>query len=125
MTTPTNAFLRSVHPPGPVSVRGQAAVGDPAWTGRAPGYLKRDRRTASTKGQQVDVRLDVLVIRRVAAVRVLPVAGSAWEGYTVVIEDRRTGTPLLRRFRVAAMENRAAGSIADSFRIELADEQAA
>lgn len=123
MSTATNAVLLSVHPPGAVDAYGEATPAAAAWEGRAPGYLKRGQRAASSRGQAVDVRSDVLTVRRAAAVPVLPVAGGSWEGWTVVVEDRRTPDAAASRFRVAAMENRAGGTIADSFRLELADEE--
>lgn len=125
MSTATNAVLRSVHPPGTVDGYGEATPAAAAWEGRAPGYLKRGQRAASSRGQAVDVLVDVLVVRRAAAVPVIPVAGASWEGWTVVIEDRRTPTVVTARFQVTAMENRAGGTIADSFRLELADEEPA
>lgn len=125
MSAPTNAVLLSVAPAGAVDGYGVAQAAPAVWEGRAPGYLKRGTRAASSRGQAVNVSVDVLVVLRSVAVPVLPQAGASWEGWTVTVEDRRTTEPVTRRFRVSGMENRAAGTIADSFRVELADEEPA
>ncbi len=120
-----NAVLTEIATPGPLAPNGDP--GDPVsvWTGRASGYLKRVRRSVLSGGAQVRVATDTFTILTSAGAPAAMVAGPDWEASTVVIEDRRASTPVVRRFTVAAMENRAAGTSVDSIRLELEGESTA
>lgn len=115
----TNAVLTKITGPGAPDAYGQPATGADLWVGRAAGYLKRIRRSAISGGQQIPVRVDTFTILTTVGAPALEAAGADWEATTVVIEDRRTMPPTARRFRVKAMEHRAAGLLVDSVRLEL------
>lgn len=124
----TNAVLTKITGPGVPDRSGDPGAGTVLWTGRAAGYLKRIHRTAlgpglqvagSASSQQVRVKVDVFTILNTTGAPILEAAGADWEATTVTIEDCRTRTPVTRVFRVVAMENRAAGLIVDSVRLEL------
>lgn len=118
----TNAVLTQIASPGPLDRHGDPGAPVVTWTGRAPGYLKRTRRSVLSGGAQVRVVVDTFTVLATAGAPASQVAGADWEASTVVIEDRRSSTPISRRFRVAAMENRAAGTRVDSVRLELEGE---
>lgn len=128
MSPLANAYLTKITAAGAPDRYGDPAAGSDLWTGRAAGYLKRVHRTALSPGlqiagtstsQQTMVKVDVFTILNTAGAPILEAAGPDWEATTVTIEDRRTATPVTRTFRVTAMENRAAGTIVDSVRLEL------
>jgi hypothetical protein len=121
----STAVLLEIAGPGALDDSGDPGAPVPVWTGRAAGYLKRERRSVVRDGNQVDVRQDIFLILRAAGAPVLESAGPDWTASTLVIEDRRTPTAVTRRFTVTAMENRAAGTAVDSIRVELDTETAA
>lgn len=118
----TNAVLTKISGAGKPDRYGEPGEGSELWIGRASGYLKRERRTVTSGGQQVNVRRDIFTILASAGAPVLEVAGPDWEASKVEIEDHRASDPVVRTFTVTAMENRAAGTIADSVRLELDQE---
>lgn len=118
----TNALLVEIAQPGPLDRNGDPGAPVAVWSGSAAGYLKRVRRSTVSGGQQVTVHLDVFTLLGSQGAPVLEQAGPDWEASTVVIEDQRGSTPVRRRFTVTEMENRAAGTIADSVRLELDNE---
>lgn len=122
MVGPTNAILREIANPGPVDRNGDPGTPVAVWSGLARGYLKRVRRTVVSGGQNVNVHRDIFTILALAGAPALEQAGPDWEASTVVIEDRRGSSPVTRRFTVTAMENRAAGTLVDSIRLELDSE---
>lgn len=131
--TATNAVLTKITGAGAPDRYGDPGAGQVLWSGRAAGYLKRVRRSVlsmrlsvegSGGGVQTDVRVDIFTILASASAPVVEVAGPDWEATTVEIEDQRTSPPVVRTFTVTAMENRAAGTIADSVRLELDQETA-
>lgn len=119
MLPTTNAYLTEITGAGGPDEYGDPGAGTSLWTGRAPGYLKRVRKTIVSGGQEVLVRRDLFIILAGAGAPVLEVAGPDWEATTVTIEDQRDPTPVTRIFSVVAMENRAAGTVVDSVRLEL------
>lgn len=125
MSVLANAVLTQITSAGSPDAYGDPTAGTVLWTGRAPGYLKRQRGTRlGANGQQVDARADTFTILNTAGAAILEAAGADWEATTVTIEDQRTSPPVTRTFTVRAMENRAAGTIVDSVRLELDHEQA-
>lgn len=124
MSVLANAVLTQIATPGPTGNSGDPGAPVPVWAGRAPGYLKRTRKTVLSGGVSVKVATDVFTILGSAGAPIIEVAGPDWEASSVVIEDQRTATPVSRRFTVNAMENRAAGTIVDSLRLELEGESA-
>lgn len=123
--TAANAELLKITGPAGVDRYGDnTGTGTTLWTGRAPGYLKRQRRTVVSGGIEVKVERDIFTLLHAAGVPASMVAGPDHEATTVQIEDRRTPTPATRTFTVVAMENRAGGSVADSVRLELDEETA-
>lgn len=124
MAPVTNAVLLAINGPGSPDRYGDPGGPSVLWTGRAPGYLKRTRRTVVSGGEQIDVRRDVFIILRTAGAPVSEVAGPDWEATTVTIEDLRDTAPVTRTFNVTQMENRAAGTSVDSVRLELDNEKA-
>lgn len=136
MSVVANAVLTEIKGPGTLTPNGDpASNGTVLWSGRANGYLKRQKKSAISghgqaqgsalaTGQHVTVNIDVFTILRSAGSPPLAIAGADWEACTVVIEDRRTSPAVTKRFRVNAAENRAAGTIADSVRLELEAESA-
>lgn len=124
-TQATNAVLRAINGPSTPDRYGDTGTGDPVWEGEARGYLKRSRRTVISGGAEMPVRRDVLTVLNTQGAPVLELAGADWEASTVTVEDQRTADPVTRVFRVVAMENRAAGTIADSVRLELGEEATA
>lgn len=106
------------------------ADGATVWQGRAPGYLKRTKRADQSSTQQIPIttagaqegagRTDTFVMLARDA-PVIEVAGTDWEASEVTIEDRRTGTPVTKTYRVIGTDHRAAGTIVDSLRLELED----
>lgn len=119
MTVTANAVLVEIAAPGPLDDSGDPTVPVAVWTGRAAGYLKRERRSVVRGGNQVDIRQDVFIILRTTGAPAVVSAGPNWTAHTLVIEDRRTTIPVTRRFTVTAMENRAAGTSVDSIYLEL------
>lgn len=120
----TNAVLTKIETPGPLTDEGDPGTPVAAWTGRAAGYLKRVARQEVSGGEQITVKEDVFILLRSTGAPIVETAGPDWEATTVVIEDRRTPTPVTRRFTVDGMENRAAGTPVDSIRLQLANERA-
>lgn len=137
MSVLANAVLLEIREPGAPLDNGDPNPegGSLLWSGRAAGYLKRVRRSQTVRGDvsgtgtgvslQIPVRLDIFTILDSAGAPVIATAGADWEASTVLIEDQRTATPVLRRFTVASMEHRQAGTIADSVRLELEAARAA
>lgn len=121
----TNATLVEIARPGPLSPNGDDGEPVTVWSGRAKGYLKRVRRSVISGGVNVAVKRDLFTLLQSAGAPVVEQAGADWEAYTVVIEDERTSLTERRRFTVRGMENRAAGTIVDSIRLELDAEIAA
>lgn len=122
--TGENALLLEVAGPGTPDEYGDVATGGAAtWTGRVPAHLIRERSRQVSGGAVVSVERDVLVVLGSHGAPVGAVPGDQAQATTVLVEDRRTQTPVTRRFRVIAAENRAAGTPADSLRLELADER--
>lgn len=119
MPVTANAALLEIARPGALDDSGDPGTPVAVWTGRAAGYLKRERISEVRDGVQADVRKDVFIILRATGAPALEAAGPDWEASTVVIEDQRTPTPVARRWSVVAMENRAAGTTVDSIRLEL------
>jgi hypothetical protein len=120
-----NAVLTQIAAPGDLARNGDPGTPVEVWAGRAAGYLKRTRKSVLSGGAQVRVVTDVFTILASSGAPVIEIAGADWEASTVVIEDQRTAVPVVRRFGVAAMENRAAGTIVDSVRLELEGESTA
>jgi hypothetical protein len=125
MSVLANALLLAITGPGAPDRNGDATTGEDLWTGRAGGYLKRARRSTVSGGQQLLVKTDTLTILDQAVAAAITASGATWEASTVLIEDRRSAVSVLRRFTVTAAEHRAAGTICDSVRLELAAETAA
>lgn len=119
-----NAVLTQIAAPGPLDTNGDPGTPVPVWTGRAPGYLKRVRRSVLANGVQVRINVDIFTILSSVGAPPLEVAGADWEAHTVVIDDMRTGTVVTRRFTVNGMENRVGGTIVDSLRLELVGDSA-
>jgi hypothetical protein len=118
-----NAVLVQIESAGEVDENGdQSDEGVVLWAGRAAGYLKRFDRTAVQGGQSVRLDTDLFYIRNVQGVPVVETPGAAWKGSLVTIEDLRTGSGSRSKFRVYAMEHRAAGLPVDSVRLELDSE---
>lgn len=115
----TNAVLTEIAAPGPADRNGDPGAPVPVWTGRAEGYLKRERRTVLSAGAMADVRRDIFWLLNNAGAPALAAAGPDWEASTVVIEDMRSGTPVPRRFTVSGFENRVTGTPVDNMRLEL------
>lgn len=133
MSALANATLVAIHAPGRIAPDGNTTVGPPIWQGHALGWLRRIRlQTTVTAGtpngraeQAVTAQRDELIVRTVGdAVAVAQViAGADWEASTVVIDDQRGPVSIRRRWTVVGVDQRAAGTIADSVRIELDDPQ--
>lgn len=119
MNVLTNSTLVEIAKPGTLAPNGDPSEPVTVWTGAAKGYLKRSRRQTVSKGESVVVRRDTFTIMSTAGAPAIEQAGGDWEAYTVVIDDERTSSTQRRRFTVRGMENRAAGTIADSIRLEL------
>lgn len=114
-----NATLTLVRAPGAPDEYGDPAEGVVVWMGSAPGYLKRKRGTRpSSAGTRVDDAVDVFWLLGADGGTIAEATGVT-EGHQVTIVDRRQATPVERTFRLTAVENRAAGTIADSQRWEL------
>lgn len=126
-----NAVLLAINPPGTVDAYGDVATaGTASWTGRVPACLTRSRKVAAamktergTGGEMTLIEADVLIIRRAHAAPVSELPGDQSRATTILVEDRRTDTPVTKRFRVVGVDNRAAGTIADGLRLTLADER--
>lgn len=120
-----NAVLTQINGPGTIDRAGDVeTAGTAIWTGRAGACLqRRDRRVVTPEGMTL-VEADVLIVPRSSGAPVSELAGDQARATTVVVEDRRTGTAVTRRFRVVGVENRAAGTMVDSVRLELDDERA-
>lgn len=119
-----NAALLELNGPGtPDSYADVPTKGPSLWSGRAPAYLKRERRRTVSGGEVILVERDVLTVRRETGAPPIEVPGDQQGATTVLVEDRRS-TPVTRRFRVISVDNRAAGTIADAIRLELTDERA-
>jgi hypothetical protein len=117
----TNALLLEVRAPGAIDRTGAVGVGTVLWTGRAGGYLKRQRAQTKRSGEEDKGRMDTFTILRSQA-PVLEQAGPNWKATTILVEDHRGQTPVQRHFTVQGMEDRAVGSIVDSVRLELSNE---
>jgi hypothetical protein len=126
MNVVANAVLTSIIGPGTtLEPNGDPSEGEEIWTGRAGGYIKREKRSRKVGDQYERGHIDVFTILTAAgAPNATVLAGADWEACSVVIEDQRTVPSVTRQFRVTAAENRAAGTIADSLRIELEAESA-
>jgi hypothetical protein len=114
-----NAVLTEIAAPGPLADNGDPGTPVAVWTGRAPGYLKRSSKSILSAETNVKVPVDTFTILDSAGAPIVAEPGPDWEASTVVIEDRRTGVAVARRFTVNAAEHRAAGTIVDSLRLEL------
>lgn len=120
MSVLANSTLTQIAAPGPADREGNPGAPVAVWSGRAPAYLKRARRSVVSGGQQVAARTDVLtVLDSAGAAGALAAAGADWEASIVTVEDQRAGTPVTRTFGVTAAEHRQAGTVADSVRLEL------
>lgn len=130
-----NCALLDVSAPPSVDGYGDAtAPGAVLWTGRVAGHLRRRRvlqrqTIRATSGALSDpgatlVEIDQLIVRPSAGgpAGVLVQPGDSERAQTVLVEDRRTGTPAQRRFRVTALQLRAGSGIADSILVSLADD---
>lgn len=120
----TNATLIEIARPGTLAANGDPGEPVTVWTGRARGYLKRTRRQALSGGVSIAVRKDTFTLLASQGAPVIEQAGGDLEAYTVVVADERTSIIQQRRFTVRGMENRAAGTIVDSIRLELDHEGA-
>lgn len=119
-----NAALIEVRAPGALDKYGkQTVLGTVLWVGRAPGYLKRPRRSTVTGGDERTVKGDELILRAVLGVPTRIAPGAAWDGATVTVDDFRDGNGVRRRFRVQAADLRGVGSLVDSLRLDLVNEQ--
>jgi hypothetical protein len=115
-----NAVITAITGPGSPDESGDPRDdGAVLWSGRAWGYLKRSDRTVLSGGNQVKVQADVFTVLDTAGAPLLAESGPDWTATTVTIEDHRKLAPVTRTFRVDAMEHRAAGTVADSVRLEL------
>lgn len=118
-----NAVLLEVLGPGTPDRYGDTGDGASVWTGRASGYLKRERRTGQSGGDQVNARRDVFFILDTAGAPVLEAAGPDWSATKVKIEDRRQSPPRIRTFTVNTMEHRQGGAMSSNVRLELDQEK--
>lgn len=125
MSATVNAVLTQIASPGAPDAWGDPGTPVVQWTGRAGGFLKRERKTVLSAGANVRVVTDVFWLLDRTAAPVIEEAGADWAASTVVIEDQRTPIPVTRRFRVNAAEHRAAGTIVDNLRLELEGDTAA
>lgn len=120
-----NAVLVKIEAPGEVDENGDHSTdGVVLWAGRAAGYLKRSDHTVVQAGQSIRLDTDLFYLRDVQGVPVVETPGASWKGSLVTIDDLRTGSAYRSKFRVYAMEHRAAGLPVDSLRLELDNEQA-
>lgn len=117
----SNSVLTEITPAGALDDTGDPTTGTPAWEGRAQGYLKRMDRQEVSGGQQVTVHETVFFLLTSMGAPAIESAGPDWQASTVVIEDQRTTPPVTRRWTVDGMENRMAGTIVDSIRLQLTD----
>jgi hypothetical protein len=118
-----NAVLVQIESAGEVDENGdQSDDGIVLWVGRAAGYLKRSDHTVVQGGQSIRLDTDLLYLRDVQGVPVVETPGASWRGSLVTIDDLRTGSAVRSKFRVYAMEHRAAGLPVDSLRLELDNE---
>ena len=129
-----NAVVTSLAPPGTPDPTGDVtSPGADVWIGRAPAYLRRVRTrmiAQSTSGggvsnaELIPVFRDSIIVQRPPQALLAAVPGDDASGWTVTVEDRRSVAPTTRRFRLVMTDHRAVGSVVDSLRFELADEQA-
>ena len=121
----SNAVILALNAAGTPDGYGDVpAEGVVSWEGRQDAYLKRVRRRLVSGGQLVDDYRDMLIVQTPAVSLTQAVPGDDVAGSTVLVEDLRNPTAVLRRFRVVAVDHRAVGSPVDSLRLELDDEQA-
>lgn len=95
--------------------------GAAVWSGRARGYLRRERRRAVTGGGMTLIEGDTLFVPTPARALLAAVPGDQSTGTTVLVEDHRGPTAVTRRFRVVGVQHSAAGTPVDSLRLELDD----
>ncbi len=121
----TNSVLTLVTAPsGALTASGDPSGRTTLWSGRAPAYLKRERHTTVADGANIVVALDVLTVLDSAGGPPIVLAGADWEAGRVTVIDQRAKPYRTRAFTVDRAEHRAAGTIADSLRLELSAESA-
>lgn len=120
-----NAVLLKVNAAGAIDGTGDAAaVGAELWSGSAPAHLDREVEQRTTGDETTPVEKDVLFVRRGYGVPFDQiVTGDQWHATTVLVEDRRTGTAVQRRFRVVRADYETSGTVSDGIRLELDDER--
>lgn len=117
----SNATLTEVHGPGTPDRSGKRTdEGTLLWSGMLRCYIKRASKTLTVNGNYTKIEFDQLIIN--GRVPVSIDIGSELRGATLTIDDQRDGS-ITRKFRAVGIEKLAVGSIADSVRIELADER--
>lgn len=121
-----NAVLLEVRKPGAPDDSGEVSgIGDLVWEGEhTDTVLSRVHRTVFDENTNTPVEVDVVKIRKPPAAVATARAGDDQAGYTVLIEDRRTDTPMKSRWRVVTAEHKGKGE-AEIARFELADAQEA
>lgn len=118
-----NCVLLEVRGAGAPDAYGDVpAAGETTWQGRAPAFIRRRRRMATTNGLATLVERDELVVRLQEGVHRAVRPGDRTIADTILVEDLRGVEPETRTFRVAGATVRAGGGTpADSLLLELAD----
>lgn len=122
-----NCTVVDVRRPGALDRYGDVSDpsdASPIWEGRVPAHIRREEIHGTESNRSTRLERDVLYIRGAYGVPVSEITpGDQKSGSTVLVDDLRGSTTVRRRFRVVKVSNRAAGTIADSVRLELDDER--
>lgn len=117
----TNATITTVSGAATVDRYGDPATTSTLWSGNVTGYLKRPRMSRTGTEREEDMKTDSFVIHGDQASPILQSlsSGADAEAVTVTIVDHRKPSPSTSTYKVKGLEILAAGTVADSVRLDL------
>jgi hypothetical protein len=117
----SNATITTVTGPATIDRYGDPATSSTLWSGTVRGYLKRPRMIRTGTDREEDLKTDTFTIQGEPASPILQslASGPDAESVTVTIIDQRKPTSVTNTYKVKGLEILAAGSVADSVRLEL------
>lgn len=114
-----NAALVKIAQPGALDRNGDPGGHVVVWEGEALGHLERVRHRETKSGAEMSIEQDTFVVLDARGADTSHFkAGSDATATLIVVEDRRTGTPVQVAFRVLMFEHEA-NNLLDSGRMEL------
>lgn len=114
-----NAVVTELADPGADDGTGDPGAPVPVWTGTAPAFLKRERRTHSVGDVEEVTTVDTLRIFDTEGIPTAFKTGSPATAQTLVIDDQRGGGSEIRRWTIAGILDRNAHGTLDSTLLEL------